>query len=414
MEGKPLQLRITISSKLSHVYADEKRLSQFLFNLLHNAIKYSEQGEIIIEASRVKQRRNISQDKGSAEVVRAGSSGPLYEMARPNILIVDEDPVNLKVLANTLYEENYRLTAVSSADEALELIRSASWDLLIADVKMPQMSGHELTKQVRQHFDITELPILLLITHSISEESYTEFLHGANDYVTKPVERLELKYRVQALISLKQSIDQSLRMETAYLQAQIKPHFLFNTINSIMALSEFDMEQMRNVAGAFADYLRYSVDFINTNQLVDLENEISLVKSYIFIEQVRFGDRLTVVWEIQPALRFKLPPLSIQPLVENAVRHGLLSRAKGGELVVRIYQAEAGACVEIIDNGKGIPAAEIENLLSLTRHNTGGIGLRNTNRRLVQRYGQGLLIQSEPGRGTTVSFMIPLDNHPVS
>lgn len=371
MEGKPLQLRITISSKLSHVYADEKRLSQFLFNLLHNAIKYSEQGEIIIEASRVKQRRNISQDKGSAEVVRAGSSGPLYEMARPNILIVDEDPVNLKVLANTLYEENYRLTAVSSADEALELIRSASWDLLIADVKMPQMSGHELTKQVRQHFDITELPILLLITHSISEESYTEFLHGANDYVTKPVERLELKYRVQALISLKQSIDQSLRMETAYLQAQIKPHFLFNTINSIMALSEFDMEQMRNVAGAFADYLRYSVDFINTNQLVDLENEISLVKSYIFIEQVRFGDRLTVVWEIQPALRFKLPPLSIQPLVENAVRHGLLSRAKGGELVVRIYQAEAGACVEIIDNGKGIPAAEIENLLSLTRHNTG-------------------------------------------
>ncbi|WP_179088000.1 ATP-binding protein [Paenibacillus sp. FSL R7-0273] len=506
VEGKPLNIRVHISEAVPYVYADEKRLFQIMYNLMHNAIKYTEQGDITVEAfsaggmvkvsitdtgigmdkatlARIFQpyeqgsqsteggiglglsisrrlvqlhqsdlavhsklnegstfyftlptvsntgykpgktaaynapeailpidRRGPSEDK--KQTVKKDTNAPLlhdHDGSSPRILIITDDPVNQKVVANILAEENYRMTAVSSVHEALALLRSLSWDLLIADVKMSPIPGDNLTSLVRQHFNVTELPILLLISNMALDGAYKQFLQGANDYVIKPIEGLELKYRVQTLIALKQSIDQSLHMETAYLQAQIKPHFLFNAINSIMALSEFDMEQMRKVAGAFSDYLRYSVDFINSSQLVDLQSELSLVKAYLFIEKVRFEDRLTVIWDIAPELQFMLPPLSVQPLVENAVRHGLLSRARGGELVIRISQEETAACIEIIDNGKGMTEAEIETILSHPQDGNGGIGLRNTNRRLFQRYGHGLRIQSEPGEGTKVSFSIPLN-----
>lgn len=506
VEGRPVKIEVNLPATLPHVHADEKRLSQILYNLLHNAIKFTEQGEITVEAVLTGDRVKISitdtgigMDEETSAIIfnpyEQGSPmmeggiglglsisrrlaelhhGQLTVCSRPNegstfsfsltasadrfmkpedsemiihpvnrikspshmnsqdislteehseagiaalpndrnssdILIMMDDPVNLKVLYSILSEENYRLTVVSSIAEVLDRLRSRSWDLLIADVKMSRMPEIELTGRVRQHYNVTELPILLLISSAASEEVYRQFIRGANDYVTKPVERVEFKYRVQALISLKHSIDQSMRMETAYLQAQIKPHFLFNTMNSIMALSEFDLKQMRRVTNAFTDYLQYSVDFLNSSQLVSLENEISLVKAYLFIEKIRFEDRLSIVWDIQPEFQFMLPPLSIQPLVENAVRHGLLSRAKGGELIIRIVQTEAAACIKIIDNGKGMSEGEIEDIFSPDRNNSGGIGLRNTNRRLIQRYGHGLRLQSEPGTGTTVTFFIPLN-----
>lgn len=82
---------------------------------------------------------------------------------------------------------------------------------------MPQMSGYELTQRVREHYSVSELPVLLLTARSQPSDVYTGFLSGANDYVTKPVDSLELKYRIRALITMKQSINDSLRMEAAYL-----------------------------------------------------------------------------------------------------------------------------------------------------------------------------------------------------
>src|SRR5690606_20063566 len=118
-----------------------------------------------------------------------------------------------------------------------------------------------LARTIRERFTISELPILLLTARSQLTDIYAGFAAGANDYVTKPVDALELKYRVWSLTTLKQSVDESLRMEAAYLQAQIQPHFLFNTLNSIMALSELDLDKMRDVSEAFATYLRCSFDF---------------------------------------------------------------------------------------------------------------------------------------------------------
>nr|WP_306566827.1 ATP-binding protein [Paenibacillus elgii] len=102
-----------------------------------------------------------------------------------------------------------------------------------------------------------------------------------------------------------------------------------------------------------------------------------------------------------------LPPLSIQPLVENAVRHGLLSQIKGGTIRIRIARQEGVIHIEVADDGKGMEPDKVEQLLNPAAKSKRGIGLSNTNRRLTQLYGQGLSIHSKLNEGTTVSFVVP-------
>jgi two-component system sensor histidine kinase ChiS len=259
----------------------------------------------------------------------------------------------------------------------------------------------------RRWLSISELPILLLTARSQPADIYTGFLSGANDYVTKPVDALEFKYRIRSLTTLKQSVYERLRLEAAYLQAQIHPHFLFNTLNSIMALSEIDPEKMRKLGDVFSAYLRISFDFLNAGELVPLSHELELVQAYLYIEQERFPNRLFVEWDIDPDIEVHLPPLTIQPLVENAVRHGLLSTVKGGTVSIRVVcQAHATRFV-VRDDGRGMNQDQVEQLLQRPQKGKTGIGLFNTHQRLYQRYGTGLVISSQPGQGTSVTFSIP-------
>jgi len=505
VKSKPVQLTMDISEDMPAVMADEKRLVQILYNLLHNALKYTEEGVISISVRKqngyatiqvsdtgcgmeeeileriflpYEQRvhgvsdsrglglglsicKQLVELHGSTITVQSepdvgstfsfdlplvdSSYQPQHRLAPnrlpdtsadisteftfPNIavsdwstpalsktllndghvhiLVVDDDPVNLSVLVGILSTESYHITTCASAREALAMLGTGQWDLLIADVMMPHMSGYELTERVRERYSVSELPILLLTARSQPADIYTGFLSGANDYVTKPVDALELKYRIRALITMKQSIHERLRMEAAYLQAQIHPHFLFNTINSIMALSDIDTDKMRSLGDAFTSFLRISFDFLNTKQLVELAHELELTEAYLYIEQERFGDRLSVVWELDPNLSLMLPPLSIQPLVENAVKHGVLKRIKGGTVRIRITRQGSGTLVEVRDNGKGMGQEQVTSLLSPTLRGRQGIGVANTNQRLMQLYGRGLSINSKPNTGTSVSFIIP-------
>ncbi|MGE6576901.1 ATP-binding protein [Paenibacillus xylanexedens] len=344
---------------------------------------------------------------GDAEALATAEMAPLLKEGRATILAVDDDPVNLDVLVSILSTEPYDITTAGSGQEAMELLGTRQWDLLITDVMMPNMSGYELTQKVREQFSMSELPVLLLTARSQPPDIYTGFASGANDYVTKPVDAVELKYRIRALTMLNQSIQERLRMEAAYLQAQIQPHFLFNTLNSLMVLSDIDTEHMRKLGDAFSSYLRISFNYLNTGELVKLSYELELVEAYLFIEKTRFEDRLSVVLNVEPDLPLLLPPLSIQPLIENAVRHGLLSRNVGGTLCLSITRHEGYTRIEVKDNGKGMEPEKVAELLRATLGGKGGIGIANTNRRLLQRYGQGLSIVSEPGEGTMVSFDIP-------
>jgi two-component system sensor histidine kinase ChiS len=495
--NQPLVFRNEIPEDFPLVAADEDRLIQILFNLLRNAVKYTDEGSITIRA-------HMKQGQAVIEVVDTGigiaedqlrhifkpyeqvdaastnagggiglglnickqlvelhggmlsvrsqigkgsvfsftlpfasaadplaASTPIVEAPidvieaisteaaaiqtmndtsgkrRPCILAVDDDPVNLYILTNTLSAEAYEILTASSGKEALRLLTTRQFDLVISDVMMPYMSGYELTRLIREQYSLSELPILLLTARNRSEDIESGFLSGANDYVTKPVDGMEFKIRVRALTELNQSIREQLHLEAAWLQAQIQPHFLFNTLNAITALSSIDIDQMRQLLDQFGAYLRTSFDSINLERLVPLSHELGLVRSYIFIEQARFEDRLQVDWEIdESASSLLIPPISIQPLVENAVRHGVLKRPKGGKLLIRAIVQDDQVEISVTDNGIGMDAERLRTLFTKKSDNGTGVGLYNTDRRLRQIFGSGLRVVSQPDQGTTVSFQI--------
>jgi two-component system sensor histidine kinase ChiS len=322
------------------------------------------------------------------------------------VLVVDDDPVNLMVLTNILSAERYEVTMASSGKDALKLLQVNVFDLIISENLMTNMSGQELTRQVRCQFSLSELPILLLTAQNRSKDIESGFQAGANDYMIKPVDTTELKIRVQALTDLKKAVRSQLLLEAAWLQAQIQPHFLFNTLHAISALSLVDVEQMQQLLDRFSTYLRTSFDFRNLEQLVPLDQELELVDSYLYIEKARFEDRLNVIWEIDTNRPVLIPPLSIQPLVENAVRHGVLKRANGGDIRIRIRVQEDQAVVSVIDNGIGMDEEQVKRLFTKTSVGGSGVGLYNTDRRLKQLYGTGLSVTSKPNQGTAISFTL--------
>ncbi|GJM83330.1 hypothetical protein HMSSN139_58260 [Paenibacillus sp. HMSSN-139] len=505
LDGKPVQIRIGIANDFPSVRADENRLIQILYNLLHNAIKFTDRGEIALEADtkgdmayiRVKDtgigmdeetcqrifkpyeqgpsimeraaggfglglsicRQLVALHGGTLEVsstlgrgsvftftlplaagaksaetldpAPAGMAGPQASLAeaavareaelrdlpanqplvnsgKPRILAVDDDPVNLKILADLLGPADYEITTATNAEEALGLLNQGNFELVVADVMMPGKSGYELTRAIRGRYTVSELPVLLLTARNRPEDIFTGFESGANDYVTKPVDAWELRSRVRALTALKVSIEERLRLEAAWLQAQIQPHFLHNTINSIAALSTVDIGKMQRLLEEFSNYLRTSFDFHNADRVVPVSSELDLVRSYLFIEKERFGDRLNIRWTLDVEPHFTLPPLSIQTLVENAVHHGILRRSQGGTVEIRIGRSNEGYEVAVNDDGVGI-SEELQRLIFEPSFRPGqGVGLRNTDRRLKQYYGKGVKIRSAPDRGTSVSFHIPV------
>ncbi len=194
--------------------------------------------------------------------------------------------------------------------------------------------------------------------------------------------------------------------ENAFLQAQIKPHFLFNTLNSIASLAYTDGEKASDLIGYLSTYLRNSMDNENLNLTVSIERELELVEAYETIEKVRFNELVTFEKEIPSNLYFKIPPVTIQPIIENAVKHGLKSSREGINVKLGILKDDSGYLITVTDNGKGMEKDILENLFTESPDKK-SIGLINIHTRLTRLYGSGLMIKSEIDKGTEVSFRIP-------
>lgn len=205
---------------------------------------------------------------------------------------------------------------------------------------------------------------------------------------------------------LRRFYDRNTALEIAFLQAQIKPHFLYNTINSFIAVSYDSPEEARHLMTDFAYYLRRSFDFKNMNQFVSLNDEIELVSHYINIEKVRFEERLEVAYDICEDNNIRIPCLILQPIIENAIIHGILPQEKGGLVEIHIKKENGMLEFKVCDNGTGMTPDRLKDVLK--NNVTDGVGLCNINNRLQKLYGKGLHIISNPGNGTEVSWRIPL------
>ncbi len=187
------------------------------------------------------------------------------------------------------------------------------------------------------------------------------------------------------------------------LQAQIEPHFVFNALNTIASFIRTDPERARQLVLAFADALR--ARFARPGEFVTLEEELGHVRSYLELEQARFGIDLDVTVEAEPeALQVRLPPLLVQPIVENAVKHGKTDRPL--HLLVRARIRRGRLRVTVRDDGRGIARDAIERVLEPGFGEGTGVGLANVQLRLEAHYGSGVRLRSSP-LGTVVSLEVP-------
>lgn len=199
--------------------------------------------------------------------------------------------------------------------------------------------------------------------------------------------------------------------ELRFLRAQIAPHFVYNALTAIESFIRTDPGRARELLVVFADFTRDS--FRSHGQFVTMADELRLVDSYLDLERARFGDRLSVSVRVAPGvLGVVLPSLVIQPLVENAVRHGLEPSERPGSLSIAITDEGSEAGVRIRDDGVGADPVRLVRVLSGSDASD-AVGLHNVDERLRAVFGEeyGLRIRSAPGSGTTVTLRIP-KRHP--
>lgn len=193
------------------------------------------------------------------------------------------------------------------------------------------------------------------------------------------------------------------------LQAQIRPHFLFNTLNAILLFSRIDADRARDLLVKLAGFLRRSLAV--RGEFIALREELDYVRAYLEIEQARFGDAVRFDLEADPdALDCLVPVLTIQPLVENAIVHGLAAREGGGWLAVRARVRRGSLHVVVADAGAGMPRGRVRRILEPGTGTGMGLGLPNVHQRLTGIYGEKsrLRIRSRPGRGTVVRLVVPV------
>ena len=181
--------------------------------------------------------------------------------------------------------------------------------------------------------------------------------------------------------------------------SQIQPHFMHNMLTTIMYMCRTEPEEAEKTVGQFADYLRANMDSLTLKQCIQFETELKHVKIYWSLEEKRFGDKIRAVYDIQEN-SFMLPSLTIQPIVENAVKHGM---RKGKQLTVtiRTYSDVNNYYVEINDDGRGFDVNAFEN------DGKSHIGIKNVQQRLKMMCGGELMVNSVPDQGTDAVIKIP-------
>ena len=212
-----------------------------------------------------------------------------------------------------------------------------------------------------------------------------------------------------ALLAAAQAESALARAELAVISGKLNPHFLFNTLNSLIALTRKDAEAAEAALMRFSNMLRYVLDTKRSaDYRVALGDEIEFVRDYLALESLRLGKRLQVDWELDPAtFADEIPPLSLQPLVENAIQHGIAPRVEGGRVGIRSARnlMNQGLELSVEDDGAGCEPAHLDDPAPARS----GIGLTALRRRFALDYdGRARLqIRTQPGAGFRVDLWIP-------
>lgn len=187
--------------------------------------------------------------------------------------------------------------------------------------------------------------------------------------------------------------------------SQIQPHFLYNTLCAIQAMCTENPPEAARTTALFASFLRGDLDSLSRKEPVTFEQELKHTRNYLELEQKRYGERLHIAYDIK-ATAFSLPTLTLQPIVENAVNHGLSEREEGGTVRISSEETERAYLITVEDDGVGFDASAPGEDGRLH------IGIANVRGRLRAMCGGTLTVKSAPGEGTTAVIAIPKEEVP--
>ena len=181
--------------------------------------------------------------------------------------------------------------------------------------------------------------------------------------------------------------------------SQIRTHFIFNVLNAISGMCKYDPEAADETVVRFARYLRNNIDILQDDELILFKKELEHMEDYIALEQTRFGNKIRYESQIE-IMDFLIPPLVLQPIVENAIKHGLIPKEEGGTITLHTYTKDQSIQIVIADDGVGYNLSEEER--------KGAVGMNNVRFRLKHMVQGEIKIESEEGKGTVITIQIPL------
>ena len=253
---------------------------------------------------------------------------------------------------------------------------------------------------------MTLIPVLsvLFIVSAVALDSKIDATKDGLGYLTISIVSCSLFSYIWLHMKFVREHEDALMMEqqVQIMLTQIRPHFLYNSLTVIQDLCRTNPEQAETATIQFAKYLRGNMDALQTSSPIPFTAELEHTKEYLTLEQMRFEDKLTVRYDIQ-CVAFSLPPLTLEPIVENAVRHGVRGNSDGrGDVVIATRECPGHYEITVTDTGPGFDPEKLPKDPGRSH-----IGLRNVRERLSRMCGGTLNIASEPGKGTCVTITIP-------
>ena len=211
-----------------------------------------------------------------------------------------------------------------------------------------------------------------------------------------------LRQHYKEAIRYEQMKNELYQAEVQIMVSQIQPHFMYNALSSIAMLCKLDPDTAYNATIQFSDYLRGNMDSLKNTEPVPFDKELAHLEKYLYIEKLRFKKKLNVEYDIQ-AHDFVVPQLSVQPLVENAVKHGVGMKKGGGTVKIATRETEDAYEIIITDDGVGFDPEEVKQRKDERSH----VGMENTKKRLKDMCDATITITSAVGEGTEVRVTIP-------
>ena len=330
---------------------------------------------------------------------------------KKRIALISAQTEQIELVYSYLLNEPYVFHAFTTGEDAVKYLEGRrNVGVVILGSMFMTASMEDVCKQIRGRYTSEQLPILL-VTHRGMEDHIGDLLPYINDLISEPFSQAELLRRLQILMTVQHSAMESIKTRLDFLQSQINPHFIFNTLSGIMPLCIQEPEKAYEMLSNFSEYLRGRLYKRELQRRIPVYEELDLIEAYLSIEQMRFPGQIEYEIRNGSSENAKIMPLLLEPIVENCAQHG----KKTGEvlhILVSVQERDGFLYCLVRDDGIGMAPEKVREILEsdVETSKNDSIGIYNVRRRLLLYCNEIMQIRSEPGKLTETSFRIPLEN----